>query len=77
LFREISRRGGEGDDCLYHLHHMEYRLSKIASVITFEDDELLSEKRRASQVQKKLLDYGKTMLKNEVGRISQSQLILH
>jgi hypothetical protein len=56
---------------------MEYRLSKIASVITFEDDEFLSEKRRASQVQKKQLDYGKTMLKNEVGRISQSQLILH
>jgi hypothetical protein len=46
LFREISRRGGEGDDGLYHLHHMEYRFSKIASVITFEDDEFLSEKSR-------------------------------
>ncbi len=46
MFREISRRGGEGDDGLNHLHHMEYRFSKIASVITFEEDEFLSEKSR-------------------------------
>jgi hypothetical protein len=44
LFREISRRGGEGDDGLNHLHHMEYRFSKIASVITFEEDEFVRKK---------------------------------
>ncbi len=52
MFREISRRGGEGDDGLYHLHHMEYRFSKIASVITFEDNEFLSEKGESHKYRK-------------------------